>query len=559
MKVLIYTGHHHARFSMAQWRDSGGNGICNSTIQLAETFAEKGHDVIVSGEVSNETVGTIRFIDTESLQENAHFDVVISVSYLHYLHALDEKNITFDKSMLWVHYENCYLWWKGELLENHGESLFRDQRMTWVVLQSEFQATAFTRAFPYSSRKIRILGNAVGGNDWPDTMPVKKPAKFISCSSVDRGLRHLLSIWPTIKQEIPTATLTIAIPYTGQPKEPFPQQALDGVTWAGSLSASAMYAQIAEAEYWLYPSDYQEDYGLTALEMMQAGVKIVSTGNGNLQTLLTDRAAVVSPHEGEDTASATLRTFLDYHTNPELAATHLRNAAQFAADRSWDKRYNNWLELINSAPNLSVRHPQLYTYFDDKDAWQQRFITYAARTKEWELITDEPFDNCFTFPLFTEEFCTMLREEAEHAQCWTTKRHTSFPTTDMVLQVLDMNDTYQAVLAEYVMPLAIHHWGLGNAWSDFSAETFLAKYTATAQGHLSIHHDESDITCLIQLSDLHEYEGGGTYFKRQKKVVKNAIGHATLHPGHITHKHGGRAISRGLRYILVSFIHRNKA
>ena len=59
------------------------------------------------------------------------------------------------------------------------------------------------------------------------------------------------------------------------------------------------------------------------------------------------------------------------------------------------------------------------------------------------------------------------------------------------------------------------------------SENFL-KYKPDEQGHLSIHHDKADITCLIQLSDLDEYEGGGTWFRRQK-LVKGPIGYATLH------------------------------
>ena len=64
----------------------------------------------------------------------------------------------------------------------------------------------------------------------------------------------------------------------------------------------------------------------------------------------------------------------------------------------------------------------------------------------------------------------------------------------------------------------------------------------------------SDITCLVQLSDLNEYEGGGTWFRRQKKLVKNDIGYVTLHPGNITHKHGARSVTSGKRYIIVSFM-----
>ena len=91
----------------------------------------------------------------------------------------------------------------------------------------------------------------------------------------------------------------------------------------------------------------------------------------------------------------------------------------------------------------------------------------------------------------------------------------------------------------------------------FYKRKLLAKYIPTAQGHLSIHHDRADITCLIQLSDLNEYEGGGTWFRRQKKLIKNDIGYATLHPGNITHK-WARAVTKGTHYIIVSFMENGK-
>ena len=105
------------------------------------------------------------------------------------------------------------------------------------------------------------------------------------------------------------------------------------------------------------------------------------------------------------------------------------------------------------------------------------------------------------------------------------------------------------------MPLSVYMWALeGNGWDNLKSENFLAKYVPSAQGHLSIHHDMSDITCLVQLSDESEYEGGGTWFRRQRELVKNPIGYATLHPGNITHKHGARAVTKGTRYIIVSFM-----
>ena len=125
----------------------------------------------------------------------------------------------------------------------------------------------------------------------------------------------------------------------------------------------------------------------------------------------------------------------------------------------------------------------------------------------------------------------------------------------MLLTAIGMDEIYNDVMKEYVMQLSIYLWALeGKGWDNMNSENFLAKYKPNAQGHLSIHHDRADITCLIQLSDLDEYEGGGTWFRRQKKLVKSPIGYATLHPGNITHKHGARATTKGTRYIVVSFM-----
>ena len=72
------------------------------------------------------------------------------------------------------------------------------------------------------------------------------------------------------------------------------------------------------------------------------------------------------------------------------------------------------------------------------------------------------------------------------------------------------------------------------------------------QAHLSFHHDWSLFTSLAVLND--EFEGGGTYFKRQKLCVKGDVGSVNIHPGNITHKHGARPITSGLRYVIVSFV-----
>jgi hypothetical protein len=50
-----------------------------------------------------------------------------------------------------------------------------------------------------------------------------------------------------------------------------------------------------------------------------------------------------------------------------------------------------------------------------------------------------------------------------------------------------------------------------------------------------------------------DFTGGGTYFPNQKTSLKGEKGYISVHPGQITHRHGGLPVLTGQRYIIVSF------
>jgi hypothetical protein len=81
----------------------------------------------------------------------------------------------------------------------------------------------------------------------------------------------------------------------------------------------------------------------------------------------------------------------------------------------------------------------------------------------------------------------------------------------------------------------------------------VVKYDA-ADGHveLGMHRDGLLVTANIALNDLDEYEGGGTIIEGLKNPIRLPMGNALLHPGDV--KHGGNAITSGVRYALVCFI-----
>ena len=85
------------------------------------------------------------------------------------------------------------------------------------------------------------------------------------------------------------------------------------------------------------------------------------------------------------------------------------------------------------------------------------------------------------------------------------------------------------------------------------SENFIAKYNNTslgAQSFLACHQDASRYSFGVSLNI--DYEGGGTWYPRQNKLIKLPTGYAVLHPSP-THRHGARPVIEGTRYILISF------
>jgi len=179
-------------------------------------------------------------------------------------------------------------------------------------------------------------------------------------------------------------------------------------------------------------------------------------------------------------------------------------------------------------------------------------LTKTALTKEWDLILDEPVLDIFSWPLLNENYCTEIIRRAEEVKNWRSDRHASYPTTDLLLDAFNFEEEYSSILTEYVYPAAIHKWNLeGSQWKNLSFESFIVKYTPNNQNHLSLHHDLSRVTAILTLNN--DFSGGGTYFDRQKFLLRSGTGSISIHPGAITHRHGARPVESGVRYTVVTF------
>ena len=195
----------------------------------------------------------------------------------------------------------------------------------------------------------------------------------------------------------------------------------------------------------------------------------------------------------------------------------------------------------------------LQKYIDELEIQEtESYVSESTKTKEWSLILDEVAPDIYSWPLLNKCFCDEIINTAEFNGNWQNDRHEFYPTNDMTLSSIGMDQTYNNILKEYVYEAAIEKWKLeGDSWKKLNFENFIIKYLPNQQSHLSLHHDSSKITSIVTLNE--NFKGGGTYFERQKFLLKNRTGYVSIHPGNITHRHGARPITEGVRYVLVTF------
>jgi hypothetical protein len=157
---------------------------------------------------------------------------------------------------------------------------------------------------------------------------------------------------------------------------------------------------------------------------------------------------------------------------------------------------------------------------------------------------------------FTKQECKWIITEAEEYALrnggWLTKRHIKYPTVD--LEVQNIKSIFRPILLKIteLFDKVKRSYCLDNNVKFNIRDMFIVKYEYTGlQEELEKHLDVSYLSINISLSEVNDYDGGGTQFFDGIRNVGNQ-GDAIVHSGRIYHS--GLRITRGLRYVLVLFI-----
>jgi len=173
---------------------------------------------------------------------------------------------------------------------------------------------------------------------------------------------------------------------------------------------------------------------------------------------------------------------------------------------------------------------------------------------------ETPLHHLYAFHLLSPEVCAHFVDTIEaYAKMiggWTTKRHASYPTTDIPIKHTPLWPEAKRVVYERVFPLMARAYGIKKRNLNLH-DLFFVKYdadTPEAQKHLDFHRDGSLLSFSILCNDPAEFDGGGTVFDALGGAVvePEACGDLVIHSGKL--RHSGQAITRGQRYLIVGFV-----
>ena len=261
-----------------------------------------------------------------------------------------------------------------------------------------------------------------------------------------------------------------------------------------------------------------------------------------------------------------------------LRDTHINSEDKNKDYSTFDaNKYNDWDGCVTALRYHKIfndyepRHKELFEYYYSSDTEKEEFrkeyihpeMYWARKKRSFDYIIEEPIWEVYQFPLFTKKLCNMIIEEGEHfgnflGQYEGVNKGKPYTTTDLILDcipgIYNPYDTpigsfYRDIKKIYLRPILKSVWNfIPKDWD----KSWIARYRRNEQDYLKFHTDASTCASIISLND--DYEGGGTIFKRQKKRIDREAGWCTIHPSQLTHRHAGGLITKGKRYILVTFI-----
>jgi len=171
-----------------------------------------------------------------------------------------------------------------------------------VLGVSQWHRDALQEVYPFLKDSQKdFMPNGINLERFDKTVK-RNPFKFVWMSSPDRGLKHLLQMWPEIYKRNELAELHIFYGWGNidqmirngdkrllKVKQDTMKHGMQGgLHWRGRVGQDVLAEELLSAQIWAYPTTWSEEHCIAALESMAAGLFIVTSDLGALPETLGD-------------------------------------------------------------------------------------------------------------------------------------------------------------------------------------------------------------------------------------------------------------------------------
>ncbi len=236
-------------------------------------------------------------------------------------------------------------------------------RIDWAVMLSEWHQKTLCQQHPnLHLEQSSVIGNGVDLKRYAVKNEDKIepiPDRIIYCASPDRGLHHLLRMWPKIRERIPDAELHCYYSmggfervrwgmneYTATWWEVKKNLDQPGITNHGAVGKNVLAREQKKASLFVYPSDLfvdGETFANSILECMAAGVPCLISDATCLPEIHGEAAAVLPrPIDDEQWVEGIVKLLAD----EELRRDHIKKGLKLARKRTWHRTTKAWGKLI---------------------------------------------------------------------------------------------------------------------------------------------------------------------------------------------------------------------
>ena len=105
--------------------------------------------------------------------------------------------------------------------------------------------------------------------------------------------------------------------------------------------------EFMKSDVWLYPTDFEETYCITAVEAMAAGVLCAAMSIGSLLTVIGNKGILVDGDIRDDSVKDKLLKKLFFVLDrPEIKENYIRKGFEFAKSQNIDKIIRTWKQIL---------------------------------------------------------------------------------------------------------------------------------------------------------------------------------------------------------------------